>query len=94
MTASAARQTSPLIAPESAWRHVASFRIGFRTVRVAVVEPIVSAHDEAYNDLPEMRRAQWLDLLFEVSTQPRDETKQPDGTCFEQLRRINVIARK
>lgn len=44
--------------------------VGFRTVRVAGVEPIVSAHDEVYNNLPEGRRAQWLDLLFEVSTEP------------------------
>ena len=44
--------------------------VGFRTVRVAGVEPIVSAHDEAYNNLPDKKRAQWLDLLFEVSTEP------------------------
>ena len=30
----------------------------------------------------------------EVAERMIDETKQPDGTCFEQFRRINMIARK
>ena len=43
---------------------------GFRTVRIAGVEPIVSAHDETYNVLTGTRRDLWLDLLFEVSGEP------------------------
>ena len=43
---------------------------GFRTVRIAGVEPIVSAHDETYNALTGTRRDLWLDLLFKVSGEP------------------------
>ncbi len=43
---------------------------GFRTVRIAGVEPVVAAYDEAYNALNGTRRDLWLDLLFEVSGEP------------------------
>ena len=43
---------------------------GFRTVRIAGVEPVVSAYDETYNALTGTRRDRWLDLLFEVSGEP------------------------
>ncbi len=37
---------------------------GFRTVRIAGVEPVVAAYDEAYNALTGTQRDLWLDLLF------------------------------
>ncbi|MBU0491966.1 MAG: methyltransferase domain-containing protein [Chloroflexi bacterium] len=43
---------------------------GFETVRVAGVEPGISSDDESYNVLEGDRRRAWLDLLYEVSTQP------------------------
>lgn len=43
---------------------------GFETQLIAGAEPIVSAFDSAYNQLPEHLRAQWLDLLFATSTEP------------------------
>ena len=43
---------------------------GFDTLVLAGVEPAISADDESYNKLEGSHRQQWLDLLFEVSTQP------------------------
>jgi len=43
---------------------------GFETVRVAGVEPGISADDASYNVLEGARRRAWLDLLYEVSDQP------------------------
>ena len=44
--------------------------IGFGTLAVAGVEPVIAANDESYNQLGGQVREQWLDLLFEVSTEP------------------------
>jgi SAM-dependent methyltransferase len=43
--------------------------IGFDTLAVAGVEPVISADDESYNELQGKEREQWLDLLYEVSTE-------------------------
>jgi S-adenosylmethionine-dependent methyltransferase len=45
--------------------------LGIETVTLAGVEPAISADDESYNRLEGARREQWLDLLFQVSS---DET--------------------
>lgn len=45
-------------------------RAGFETIAVAGVEPAISADDESYNRLQGPRRQAWLDLLYEVSTEP------------------------
>ena len=42
--------------------------LGIETVLLAGVEPAISADDESYNRLEGARRALWLDLLFEVSS--------------------------
>ncbi|UCG24815.1 MAG: class I SAM-dependent methyltransferase [Chloroflexota bacterium] len=44
--------------------------IGFETLTVAGVEPAISADDESYNKLQGKRRRLWLELLFELSTEP------------------------
>ena len=44
--------------------------LGIRTVALAGVEPAISADDESYNKLQAPQRDLWLDLLFEVSTDP------------------------
>ena len=44
--------------------------LGLTTVVVAAVEPAISADDESYNRLQGEQRRLWLDLLFEVSTEP------------------------
>ena len=44
--------------------------VGFRTLRIAGVEPSISADDESYNALDGKQRERWLNLLFEVSTEP------------------------
>ena len=44
--------------------------VGFRTLRIAGVEPVTAAHDEHYNTLTGRRRELWLELLFEVSDEP------------------------
>ena len=44
--------------------------LGFETLVVAGVEPAIAAEDESYNRLPGNWRRQWLDLLFEISTEP------------------------
>ena len=42
--------------------------VGFRTLKIAGVEPAISADDESYNTLEGKQRDLWLDLLFpEVS---------------------------
>ena len=44
--------------------------VGFRTLQIAGVEPVIAAHDEHYNTLTGRQRELWLDLLFEVSGEP------------------------
>jgi SAM-dependent methyltransferase len=44
--------------------------IGLQTLALAGVEPVICADDESYNRLQGEQRRLWLDLLFEVSTQP------------------------
>ena len=44
--------------------------VGFETLVVAGVEPGISADDESYNKLEGKRRQLWLDLLYEISTEP------------------------
>ena len=41
--------------------------VGFRTLRIAGVEPAISADDESYHALDGKQREMWLNLLFEVS---------------------------
>lgn len=53
--------------PEIAPLHEA---VGFETVTLAGVEPAISADDESYNQLGGKRRQMWLDLLYEISTEP------------------------
>ncbi len=43
---------------------------GYQTIRVAGVEPGISADDESYNVLEGERRRAWLDLLYEIGAQP------------------------
>lgn len=45
-------------------------KVGFHTLRVAGVEPAISADDESYNRLEGDVRERWLDLLFEISAEP------------------------
>ena len=44
-------------------------RVGFRTLKIAGVEPAISANDESYNTLKGKQRDLWLDLLFEISSE-------------------------
>jgi hypothetical protein len=44
--------------------------IGFETVTLAAVEPAISADDESYNRLQGEQRRLWLDLLYDISTEP------------------------
>ena len=44
--------------------------VGFETVTLAGVEPAISADDESYNRLQGRQRRLWLDLLYEISTEP------------------------
>ena len=44
--------------------------VGFQTLLLAGVEPAISADDESYNTLVGEQRRLWLDLLFEISTEP------------------------
>jgi SAM-dependent methyltransferase len=44
--------------------------VGFETLTVAGVEPAISADDESYNRLQGEQRRLWLDLLYELSTEP------------------------
>lgn len=41
--------------------------VGFSTLQIAGVEPVISGHDEHYNSLAGKQRDLWLDLLLEVS---------------------------
>ncbi len=43
--------------------------IGFETLTVAGVEPVISADDESYNKLQGKQRQLWLDLFYEISTE-------------------------
>ncbi|MCC6458735.1 MAG: class I SAM-dependent methyltransferase [Caldilineaceae bacterium] len=43
--------------------------IGFETLTVAAVEPVIAADDESYNKLQGKQRQQWLDLFYEMSTE-------------------------
>jgi S-adenosylmethionine-dependent methyltransferase len=43
--------------------------IGFGTLVLAGVEPVISADDESYNKLQGNQREQWLDLLYRISTE-------------------------
>jgi hypothetical protein len=44
--------------------------LGFETLAVAAVEPAISADDESYNGLQGQQRRLWLDLFYEISTEP------------------------
>ena len=44
-------------------------RVGFRTLKIAGVEPAISADDESYNTLKGKQRDLWLDLLFKISSE-------------------------
>jgi S-adenosylmethionine-dependent methyltransferase len=44
--------------------------IGFHTLVVAGVEPVIAADDESYNQLQGKQRQQWLDVLYSMSTEP------------------------
>jgi S-adenosylmethionine-dependent methyltransferase len=44
--------------------------LGLETLVVAAAEPGISADDESYNRLSPTQRQLWLDLLYEVSTEP------------------------
>lgn len=39
-------------------------------MQIAGVEPAISADDESYNRLEGDVRERWLDLLFEISSEP------------------------
>jgi SAM-dependent methyltransferase len=43
---------------------------GFSTLVVAAVEPAISADDESYNRLQGEERRRWLEVLFELSSEP------------------------
>jgi SAM-dependent methyltransferase len=43
--------------------------IGFDTLVMVGVEPVISADDESYNKLQGKQRQQWLDLLYAISTE-------------------------
>ena len=45
-------------------------KIGFETLIVAGVEPVISADDESYNKLQGRQRELWLDLFHKISTEP------------------------
>ena len=44
--------------------------ISFQTISVVGVEPAIAAHDESFNQLEGRQREQWLDLLFEIGSEP------------------------
>lgn len=44
--------------------------VGFETLTVVGIEPAISADDESYNRLQGNQRRRWLDLLYEISTEP------------------------
>jgi SAM-dependent methyltransferase len=43
--------------------------VGFETVVVAGVEPVIAADDESYNSLQGPQRQLWMDLLYAISTE-------------------------
>lgn len=43
--------------------------LGFETLVLAAVEPLIAADDESYNKLRGKQRQLWLDLLYEISTE-------------------------
>jgi len=43
--------------------------VGFETLKVAAVEPAISADDESYNRLEGQQRRLWLDLLYAISAE-------------------------
>ncbi len=44
--------------------------LGFETLTLAGVEPIIGTDDESYNKLEGQQRQLWLDLLYAVSAEP------------------------
>ncbi len=44
--------------------------LGFETLAIAGVESAVGAYDENYNKLEGEQRQRWLDLLYQISTEP------------------------
>lgn len=44
--------------------------VGFETLALAGVEPIIGADDERFNRLKGERRGQWLEVFSEISTDP------------------------
>ncbi|HEV7645371.1 MAG TPA: class I SAM-dependent methyltransferase [Pyrinomonadaceae bacterium] len=44
--------------------------LGIETLVLAGIEPAISADDESYNNLGHPQRELWLDLFFDVSTDP------------------------
>ncbi len=44
--------------------------VGFHTVQVAGVEPVIAADDASYNRLEGRERELWLDLLYQLSAEP------------------------
>jgi SAM-dependent methyltransferase len=44
--------------------------LGFETIAVAGAEPVIAADDDSYNTLPEQQRRLWLELLYQLSTEP------------------------
>jgi len=44
--------------------------VGFQTITVAGVEPVIAADDQSFNNLEGQERRLWLDLLMEISTEP------------------------
>lgn len=44
--------------------------IGFDTLVLAGVEPVIAADDESYNQLQGKQRQQWLDVLYALSSEP------------------------
>jgi hypothetical protein len=43
--------------------------LGFESLVLVAVEPVIAAEDESYNKLEGQERQLWLDLLYEVSTE-------------------------
>jgi hypothetical protein len=44
--------------------------LGFKSLALAGVEPVIAADDESYNKLQGQERELWLDLLYEMSSEP------------------------
>lgn len=59
--------------------------LGFETLKLAGVEPAISADDESYNKLQGRQREQWLDLLLGIST---------EGSIIGASRHLLYIGRK